>query len=353
MTTLREDLSMRYKRWTLAVGAVGVLGLMAGVLYQYARPSTAAGKSSTSPEEVLREQEKFGTEAMAQVPLTAGQRAELAKVLEGPGNIGGFAGFYSEGQYVSLSPVQTYRRNGIFPGEVSYENFYTMHSGRVRWLLSVGLQDRKAVGETMVKMLQNALAAFPAASQQELEMYKSGEMGHGVSGPTPVEIVRAQAETAIYVLGEMRYYEGLKALFGAYCTQQAWVDAVPVEKYTLLAIPCPVPMTMSLFGLHRVIMAYPEAALGEKSRQALQAYKSWAEIRVGPAETYHINYAALGEGAATQRAFPANRVEYVHDWPVTFRDGTKMQKYDVAPYVTDQSKEWFGLMKAFVESLPQ
>ena len=146
---------MRHGRWGMALAALAVAGVAVGVLWRPVLFPRKAG--GPSPDEVIAAQEKLGTEALPEVKLTVAQLADLQRLLDKPGDRFGFPGFFSEGQYVPMSPVRKVHLNGISPGKPSYESYFILHSGRVRWLLSVGLQDRKPVGELMEKMLLEAL----------------------------------------------------------------------------------------------------------------------------------------------------------------------------------------------------
>jgi len=279
------------------------------------------------------------------VPFTEAQKAGLSEMVDKLGESQvGWEQYDEHLKFELVSRTSEMAIGSLSPsplGDVSFQD------PRVLRLLSMALQDRKLIASSMEKLLQESMQKWPEAFKQEYALWENSPRGISRRAPTPHDLVRGRAAVATYVLGEMEYYEELPAMWECYRQQQAWADAIP-EKEAKYISQSPVAPRTSLYAMHRMISAYPEAGLGENALAAHRAYIKWAGDHVLAPDTYKVV-----EGApAANPAFPAYRVQVWHEYPVTFRDGTAVEKYPSAPYVTAQTKEWLSLMQAFVVSLP-
>jgi len=229
---------------------------------------------------------------------------------------------------------------------------------RVRRLLEEGTRQRRRVVPMLKKALIDSLRSWPKAFREELFLYH--RLKGVVPKPEPDLHDKAQiiATVSTYVLAELGEHEALPLLLASQRLQNRWIQAIPLERY--YHIPqCPVPVPISLYSMHRLVSTHPKDRLPAGATEALARYMTWAKKNVPPpkrliAARWNADY---DESSIRLRIMDPNRVLFrdqpmmeVYRYPTVFSDGEDMQKYPAAPYISERSREWFGLIEAFVQA---
>jgi hypothetical protein len=151
------------------------------------------------------------------------------------------------------------------------------------------------------------------------------------SEPDDFEKVLRRAIAATYLLGELKDYDALPLLNHAFMTQQGWVQSLErrwVEQ-------APVPPSMSLYAMHRLIARIPPDRVRPQAAAAHAAYLQFA--------AENIPDVIIVKGQSL-------KVDMIRYPPMSFRDGEDIQ---VGGYtkmnLTDRAWDWHARMAAFIE----
>jgi len=252
---------------------------------------------------------------------------------------------YPDGRLIPTGEMK-FHMQGYLQGNPASEVYHIMQASKTLRLISLALQDRHGIGTTLETTMAQDLEKWPAAYRDELNLWKASEPANAIkkTGWSTHDILREKIEESTYVMGEIGYWEGLKGLVETYKKQRTWVEAAPEDKYQYIP-QCPVPPPMSLYAMHLMIVAYPDSKLSENAIMLKKEYLTWAAAHLPTSTEYRVVAKEVPELAAEPA--PAYPVETVHEWPTAFKDGKEMMKYDSAPYVTDESKEWSKLIEGF------
>lgn len=250
---------------------------------------------------------------------------------------------------------------GFSPGNPESEMHRLTHLFRVRRLLEEGRKAPELVVHQLRKALGQALADWPEAFQQELELWEEAEkLSRGLikDEPSAHDKARVKAAAATYLLAELQDHESLPLLWEGYKLQDKWIAEISTEDYRFIA-QCPVPPPISLYAMHRLVSTYPLDQLPPAARAAHKRYMEWTQKHIPPPKKFTVtgSTANYDESDPRVRILDPEGVVLRHQpkmelvaYPDHFADGAPMQAYDSAPYITDTCNEWFSLMEAFAQA---
>ena len=159
---------------------------------------------------------------------------------------------------------------------------------------------------------------------------------------------------ATYVLAELKDFESLPLLVDSYKAQDEWIHKY--RPYPCLQVP--VPPTISLYAMHRLVSAYPPERMTPEARGLHEAYMNWANENLAPP----IQFRGTAWDATHDASDPMIRVadpkgvllrgqrnmELVA-YPHEFADGERIEG-TTEPNVKERGRIWFDHMERFVEA---
>jgi hypothetical protein len=247
-------------------------------------------------------------------------------------------------------------------GSVRSEADRVVRMFRVRRLFEEGAKAPERVLPLLRQAYKEALDAWPSARADHLK--RVGEAfrkygGFSQSKPDAYNIANAQAVATTYLLAELKDYDALPVLVEGYRLQARWMDELPPEAFTKV----PVPTTMTLYAIHRLVRGIRPERMSRAARTARQAYMDWAEknlaeptILEGTAwnSLYDESDPYLriidGEG----KALAGEPSIELPVYPCTWKDGTFLDEEEelgpVPMKIKDREKEWANLLLTFAEA---
>jgi hypothetical protein len=165
------------------------------------------------------------------------------------------------------------------PGSVRSEVGRVAHLFRVRRLFEEGARAPEQVLPLLRQAYKEALDAWPRARIERITTAAEAYKAYGVirrSEPDAFNIVLTRAVATTYLLAELKDYDALPVLVEGYRLQAKWMDELPPAIFTLV----PVPTTMTLYAIHRLVRGMKPERMSPAARTARQAYMDWAEKKL-------------------------------------------------------------------------
>jgi hypothetical protein len=216
------------------------------------------------------------------------------------------------------------------------------HLFRVRRLLAIQRESPKIVTPIMIDCYEKTLEAWPAAYRDWTKRFYGP--AERIYEPLAIDKVETGAIVATYMLGESGDVAALGVLVKGYERHEKWLDQYKRGGRT----QCPVPPTLTLYAMHRLVTTASDDALTAEAQVACKTYLSWAEDHIPPAtgKTVSVWNAKYDEGEPFRKiADPQNALLrkqpkiVIVVYPSRFKDETAFEP-GYMPDLSQQGQEW-------------
>jgi hypothetical protein len=264
---------------------------------------------------------------------------------------------FDDGSFAETATSRMFAR-----GSVRSEMGRVVRMFRVRRLFEEGARSPEQVLPLLRQTYKEALDAWPSARADHLEAAGQAFRERGgftLSEPDAYNIANAKAVAMTYLLAELKDYDALPVLVEGYRLQARWMDELPPDAFTLV----PVPTTMTLYAIHRLVRGMKPEGMSPAARTARQVYMDWAEKNLAEPTTlkgtawnslYDESDPYLRIIDREGKVLAGEPSIELPVYPDTWKDGTFLDGEDelgpVPMEIRDREKEWAKLLLTFAEA---